>query len=62
MGWTDNGKIMRPCIILSEQRETGRGGGGGVQEQRLSQVRGFFLNNFSVLHFSRWSHTEHSSF
>lgn len=49
MGWTDNGKIMRPCIILSEQRETGREAGGrGMQEQRLNRVRGFFLKNFSV--------------
>lgn len=33
MGWTDNGKIMRPWITLSEQRETeSEGGGGGERD------------------------------
>lgn len=41
MGWTDNGKIMRPCIILSEERETGREkreGNGGTETEPSKRV------------------------
>lgn len=35
MGWTDNGKIMRPWITLSEQGGLDGGGGGPTTENNI---------------------------